>query len=188
MKSVRIPDRKTERAVALALFAADPTCTNCKRAVEKIEHSTVLFFIAEGGYRLLHSWGCTLDAITQENERLSRVSPYAGMIQSSLDRQHLPDDVMPNWIEAWMRVEYPTLDHLTPAQFDEQVRIAFICIQQSTAEQNAKLSASFGFPALLRDEFSEDQDASDILAGDEIVPATMALLALDAPRRWEVAC
>jgi hypothetical protein len=72
MKSVRIPDRQTARAVALALFAADPTCTNCKRPVEKLDHATVLFFNAEGKWKLLHSWRCTLDAIMRENQRLAQ--------------------------------------------------------------------------------------------------------------------
>lgn len=51
----------------------------------------------------------------------------------------------PAIIEAWMRLEHGTLDHLTPKQFQREVRTALACADASTASANAALAMSFGF-------------------------------------------
>lgn len=47
-------------------------------------------------------------------------------------------------VEAWMRVEHPTLDALGPAQFQDEVAAAIACIDTVGAEQSEALAGSFG--------------------------------------------
>ena len=49
-------------------------------------------------------------------------------------------------IEAWMRCDHPTLDHLSPDQFSREVGIALSLIGQMTDEQNDALANSMGLP------------------------------------------
>jgi len=48
------------------------------------------------------------------------------------------------WIEAWMRVEHPTLDALTPEQFAREVDIAALCAMRATERENEQLAATYG--------------------------------------------
>lgn len=56
-----------------------------------------------------------------------RKSPYATMILLSLVRQRLRT-VEPRLVEAQMRCQYGTLDHLDSATFDAEVALAVACI------------------------------------------------------------
>ncbi len=53
----------------------------------------------------------------------------------------------PAHIEAWMRIEHGTLDALSRAQFDREVRIAIGCALTSSPAENDALAASFGLRA-----------------------------------------
>ena len=53
-------------------------------------------------------------------------------------------DVDPRHVEAWLRVEYPTLDGLSRAQLIEEIDIAIECAREAGAEQSEALAASFG--------------------------------------------
>ncbi len=46
------------------------------------------------------------------------------------------------WVEAWMRLEYGTLDHLGGRTWTREVKIAAQCVEASTAEQNESLARS----------------------------------------------
>lgn len=50
----------------------------------------------------------------------------------------------PNVIEAWMRVERGTLDHLSPEQFGQAVREAVLCAREAGPDQNKALLESMG--------------------------------------------
>jgi len=50
----------------------------------------------------------------------------------------------PRWIEAWMRLEHPTLDGLSRDQFQDEVEIAVQCIRTATREENESLAHSYG--------------------------------------------
>lgn len=65
--------------------------------------------------------------------------PYATEIIKSLVRQGLPT-VEPRLIEAFMRLQYGTLDHLDRATFDAEVALAAACVDAdpSGAEELAR--------------------------------------------------
>lgn len=48
------------------------------------------------------------------------------------------------WIEAWMRLEHPTLDGLPRAQFRSEALIGLACIAASTDQENEALATSYG--------------------------------------------
>ncbi len=52
--------------------------------------------------------------------------------------------VDPRHVEAWMRVEHPTLDALDRARFDAEVEIALALIDRAGAAQSEALARSFG--------------------------------------------
>ena len=56
----------------------------------------------------------------------------------------LAPDADPRWVEAWMRLEHPTLDGLSPERFAAEVRIALACIAEAGPQESEALAASFG--------------------------------------------
>jgi hypothetical protein len=73
---------------------------------------------------------------------------YQDMIRAALARQGLSaTGVKPHHVEAWMRSERPTLDHLTPTEFEIEVRAAAACALTAGAEMNERLASSFGLAA-----------------------------------------
>lgn len=50
----------------------------------------------------------------------------------------------PAVIEAWMRVEHGTLDHLDRERFRAEVQIASDCADAAGSEQNKAIVSSFG--------------------------------------------
>ncbi len=50
----------------------------------------------------------------------------------------------PRHVEAWMRVEHPTLDALDRRQFESEVGIAITLIDHAGLEQSEALARSFG--------------------------------------------
>ena len=53
-------------------------------------------------------------------------------------------DADPRHVEAWLRVEYPTLDGLSRRELIEEIDIALACAREAGAEQSEALAASFG--------------------------------------------
>lgn len=47
-------------------------------------------------------------------------------------------------IEAWMRLEFGTLDHLSREQFEREVGTAVGCIELAGTQESAALAASYG--------------------------------------------
>ena len=48
------------------------------------------------------------------------------------------------WIEAWMRVETPTLDAMGREKFVEEARLARACARAASPEENNCLASSLG--------------------------------------------
>jgi hypothetical protein len=71
------------------------------------------------------------------------VSAYAKMIREMTDctaRQAA-------FVEAWMRLEHPTLDALSRDAFATAAIEARACVREATDEQNVSLALSFGLQA-----------------------------------------
>lgn len=49
----------------------------------------------------------------------------------------------PRHVEAWMRLEHGTLDHLDAARFESEVCIANACIGMSGTEESEALARSY---------------------------------------------
>ena len=53
-------------------------------------------------------------------------------------------DVDPRHIEAWMRLEHPTLDGLSAAEFEREVDEAAALVRAAGTTESEALAASFG--------------------------------------------
>lgn len=53
-------------------------------------------------------------------------------------------DVDPRHIEAWMRLEHPTLDGLSAAGFEHEIDLAVMAIATAAPAESEALAASFG--------------------------------------------
>ena len=53
-------------------------------------------------------------------------------------------DIDSRHIEAYMRVQYSTLDHLSPTLFEKEVHICSECVKESNYAESEKLAISFG--------------------------------------------
>ena len=66
-------------------------------------------------------------------------SPYADRIRA------LEPHYDPRHIEAYMRLQYSTLDHLDTDTFAHEVAIAVACIKEGGVEAAERNARSFGF-------------------------------------------
>jgi hypothetical protein len=69
---------------------------------------------------------------------------YQTMIRETMARAGRVGAAEPRHVEAWMRLEYSTLDGLSPAKFAQEVAQALDCIAASTPAENDALAASYG--------------------------------------------
>jgi len=70
-------------------------------------------------------------------------SPYYETIRLELARTgHVGTD--PRHVEAYMRLEHPTLDGLPKQQFADEVAIGVRCIAEDGAENAERCARSFG--------------------------------------------
>jgi hypothetical protein len=56
----------------------------------------------------------------------------------------LTQNVDPRHAEAWIRLEHPTLDGLSAAEFERGVEEALLCIRAAGPDESEALAASFG--------------------------------------------
>lgn len=56
---------------------------------------------------------------------------YRDRIKETLARQGKAE-IDPRWVEAWMRLEYGTLDHLGERIWTREVKVAAQCVEHST--------------------------------------------------------
>lgn len=67
---------------------------------------------------------------------------YRRMIQTTLSLLNQQAD--PAHVEAWMRVENPTLDAMTPTRWVREVRAAVECIESEDIAVSDDLARSYG--------------------------------------------
>lgn len=48
------------------------------------------------------------------------------------------------YVEAWMRLEHPSLNGVSPDTFRREVNLSVICLRQVALEENEALALSFG--------------------------------------------
>lgn len=65
-------------------------------------------------------------------------SPYARMIEP------LAPGYDPRHVEAFMRLEHPTLDHLSRVEFAREVRVAVACVDECLPGQAEAIALSYG--------------------------------------------
>ena len=70
---------------------------------------------------------------------------YQQMIRESMARAGRVGAADPRHVEAWMRVEHPTLDGLAGRQFDAEVQNALECIAAGPLADSEALASSMGF-------------------------------------------
>ena len=58
-----------------------------------------------------------------------------------------PTQYDPRHVEAYMRTQHSTLDHLSPRYFRSEVRIAMSCIDEGGIEMAERIAQSFGLSA-----------------------------------------
>ena len=68
---------------------------------------------------------------------------YQKMIREVLARSGKVG-VNPRHVEAWMRVEYPTLDAMSAGRFVDEVIVAADCVAHAGPAESEALAASFG--------------------------------------------
>ncbi len=69
------------------------------------------------------------------------------MARWSFYQRHIAErtrGIDPRHIEAWMRVEHPTLDGLTAQQFNDAMYAALATAMDAGPEQSEALAATFG--------------------------------------------
>lgn len=66
-------------------------------------------------------------------------TPYTDIIQKQAPNYD------PRHVEAFMRCEYSTLDHLTPAKMRNEIKMACLCIDEGGVEFAESVAQSFGF-------------------------------------------
>lgn len=69
---------------------------------------------------------------------------YTQPIRETLAKAGLVGRYHPIAIEAWMRLEHPTLDGLSAGAFRREVETAAQCIDAATPEETRSLAESFG--------------------------------------------
>lgn len=74
--------------------------------------------------------------------------------------RYIVPDSLPPLVEAWMRLQHPTLDALSPRQFRREVEVALGCIAEAGLEESARLAESFGL--LLDDDDTRVYDPSEV--------------------------
>lgn len=71
---------------------------------------------------------------------------YQLAIAKAMNEYGIPPcaDLQARHVEAWIRIEIPTLDHLSMAELKEQVFIALGCALAEPVTVNERLAASLG--------------------------------------------
>jgi hypothetical protein len=72
--------------------------------------------------------------MTAYQQSIREIQAHAGRIGTA-DPRH---------VEAWMRVEHPTLDALSHEQFVAEVGVALHCIATASAADSESLAQSYG--------------------------------------------
>lgn len=74
---------------------------------------------------------------------VSRWSPYSDLI-TEIARKLGRENVNPRWVEAFMSLEYTSLNSISRESFEKEVAIAICCIDALGPEKSEQNSKSFG--------------------------------------------
>lgn len=83
----------------------------------------------------------------------------------------LAPDVDPAHVEAWMRLEYGTLDALSPARFAAEVSTALECIEHAGLDECDELAHSYGLRPRQRYALGDEV----LVARDGLAPAAAVI-------------
>jgi len=72
---------------------------------------------------------------------------YEALIRKVLAQAGLVGRYEPRHVEAWMRLEHPTLDRLSAEQFSREVICATRCIDRDGVARSELLAGSLGLVA-----------------------------------------
>jgi hypothetical protein len=118
-----------------------------RQEARKVEDLKWLTTIEESGDKYADHDHDTGVAQTEpvENWRLppNHKSPYFERIKGYLSLLNR-EQVDPRHVEAYMRLEHPTLDGLSALAFKKEVKVSIQCIDASTPEGNEAAAQSFG--------------------------------------------
>lgn len=67
---------------------------------------------------------------------------YQNLIKNILTDLNSKAD--PRHVEAWIRIEHPTLDHLTQKDFRKEVPVALECLEANGLDRSEELATSMG--------------------------------------------
>jgi hypothetical protein len=73
-----------------------------------------------------------------QNKWRENMSLYQGTIKKIAPKCNA------RYIEAWLRLEFGTLDHLSPSRFRKEVKMAVECAKTATKKENEDLAKSYG--------------------------------------------
>lgn len=82
--------------------------------------------------------------IVERAKTMSATSPYDGIIRECLAELGLIGAYEPRHIEAYMRLQHGTLDHLSRDAFKWDVEVAARCIEEGGKEAAEDLALSYG--------------------------------------------
>ena len=69
---------------------------------------------------------------------------YQHQIKRALCGNIFGSNVEPRLVEAWMRLEHPTLDALSPADFNRLAAVASRCVYEAGLPESEALAISMG--------------------------------------------
>ena len=72
-----------------------------------------------------------------------RRAPYENVIIKTLAAISITG-FDPRHIEAWMRLEYGTLDHISGNRWNSEVKMAIDCIREAGIDRSESLAHSYG--------------------------------------------
>lgn len=71
-------------------------------------------------------------------------SMYQEMIRETMARMGRIGAADPRHVEGWMRLDHPTLDHLSASQFTREVKLALECVAAAQPEHSEDIAVSMG--------------------------------------------
>ena len=74
---------------------------------------------------------------------VSRWTPYSDLI-TEIARKLGRENINPRWVEAFMSLEYPSLNSISRESFEREVRVAIACIDALGPERAEQCAQSFG--------------------------------------------
>ena len=75
---------------------------------------------------------------------MAKQSIYQQMIRETMARMGKVGACDPRHVEGWMRLDNPTLDHLSASQFTKEVKLAMECVAAAQPEHSEDIAVMQG--------------------------------------------